>query len=113
MPPQVVKPLKNIKTIHPLLSNQQAYDIIHASTSYRVISQTKVIVPEKVKNFNLQVNETKTEENEVTDKENLGENGSWTKRKQLCIFLDSNEDIQLCKTLTISHMTDKNTHLQM
>ena len=35
-----------------------------------VISHTNVIVPEKLKNFNLQVNETKTEEDEVPDKEN-------------------------------------------
>ena len=30
-----------------------------------MISYTKVIVPEKLKNFNLKVNETKTEEYEV------------------------------------------------
>ena len=83
-------------------------DNTYASTSYNVISHTKVRVPEKLKNFNLQVNETKTEEYEVPDMENLHVNGSWTKCKLLGSLLDTKEDIQRpLKNLTISHMKDK------
>ena len=66
-----------------------------------------MIVPEKLKNFNIQGNETKIEEYEVPDKENLHENGSWTKYKQLGSLLDTKKDIQRRKNLTISHMKDK------
>ena len=76
-------------TIRP----KYADDITYASASYNVISHTKVTVPEKLKNFNLQVNEAKTEEYEVPDKENLHENGSWTKCKLLGSLLDTKEDI--------------------
>ena len=58
-----------------------------------MISHTKVIEPEKTKNFNLQVNETKTEEYEVPDEENLYENVSWPKCKLLGSLLDTKEDI--------------------
>ena len=76
----------SITSNQPLQENQNnatftvqpkyADDITYASTSYTVINHTKVIVPEKLKNFNLQVNETKTEEYEVPDKENPHENVS-------------------------------------
>ena len=66
-----------------------------------------MIVPEKLNNFNLQVNETKTEEYEVPDKENPHENGSWTKCKLLGSLLDTKEDMQGWKHLTINHMKDK------
>ena len=72
-----------------------------------MISHTKVIVPEKLKNFNLRVNETKTEEYEVPDKENLHENGSWTICKLLGSLLDTNEDIQARENLTTNQMKDK------
>ena len=65
-----------------------------------------VTVPEKLKNFNLQVNETETEEYEVPDKENPHENVSWTKCKLLGSLLDT-KDIQRWKNLTINHMKDK------
>jgi exonuclease III len=84
-----------------------ADDITYASTSYNVISYTKAIVPEKLKMFNLQVNETKTEEYEVPNRDNLHEKKSWTKCKLLGSLLDTKEDIQHRKNLTINHMKDK------
>ena len=70
-----------------------------------------MIVPEKLKNFNLQVNETKTEEYEVSDKENLHENVSWTKCKLQGSLLDTKEDIQRQKPHNQPHERQK-THLQ-
>ena len=44
-------------------------------------------------------------------KENLDENSPWTKCKLLGSLLDTEEDIQLQKKLTINHMKDKQ-HIQ-
>ena len=71
-----------------------------------MINHTKVTVPEKSKKINIQVNETKTEEYEVPDNENQHDS-TWTKCKLLGSLLDTKEDIQQRKNLTIDHMKYK------
>ena len=91
-----MKPTKEI-TIKP----KYADDITFASTSINTIKNIKETVPEALAKFNLQVNETKTEQYTIPDPPNTEKKDSWRTCKLLGSLLDTKEDISRRKQLVI------------
>ena len=94
-----MKPTKEI-TIKP----KYADDITFASTSINTIKNIKETVPEALAKFNLQVNETKTEQYTIPDPPNTEKKDSWRTCKLLGSLLDTKEDISRRKQLVIEAM---------
>ena len=76
----------------------------NASTSKDEINLTKVTVPGQLHAYNLHVNEHKTEEYTVPDATPIRGEDPWRKCKLLGSLLDTKEDIQWRKMITISTM---------
>ena len=87
-----------------------AYDITYASTSKDEINLTKVTVPGQLHAYNLHVNEHTNEEYTVPDATTIRGKDSWRKCKLLGSLLDTKEDIQRRKMITISTMQE-NSHV--
>ena len=83
---------------------------IYASTSKDEINLTKVTVPGQLHAYNLHVNEHKTEEYTVPDATPIRGKDSWRKCKLLGSLLDTKEDIQRRKMITIRTMKE-NIHV--
>ena len=103
-----------VTTIQP----KYADDITYISTSPTVISNIKKTVPQKLVNFNLHINETKTEEYTAPDCPNTETKDSWKKCKLLGSMLDTKEDIKRRKSLVNNAMkkyrnTYKSKYLSM
>ena len=73
------------------------------------INLTKVTVPGQLHAYNLHVNEHKTEEYTVPDATHIRGKHSWRKRKLLGSLLDTKEEIQRRKMITIS--MKENSHV--
>ena len=87
-----------------------ADDITYASTSKDEINLTKVTVPGQLHAYNLHVNEHKTEEYTIPDATPIRGKDSWRKCKLLGSLLDTKEDIQRRKMITIRTMKE-NSHV--
>lgn len=81
-----------------------ADDITYVSTSKTYIERTKETVPDKLHDYNLFINNTKTEEYEAPDPVQI--DSSWRKCKLLGSCLDTKEDIKRRKSLTINIMKE-------
>ena len=80
------------------------------STSKDEINLTKVTVPGQLHAYNLHVNEHKTEEYTVPDATPIRGKDSWRKCKLLGSLLDTKEDIERRKMITMSTMKE-NSHV--
>ena len=78
-----------------------ADDITYASASKCEIDKTKATVPGQLNVYNLHVNEKNTEEYTVPDTKLIRGNDYWCKCKLLGSLLDTKEDIQRRKMITI------------
>ena len=99
---EFVAPLQPFNMRHSFtVRAKYADDITYASTSKEEKNLTKVTVPGQLHAYNLHVNEHKTEEYTVPDATPIRGKVSWRKCKLLVILLDTKEDIQRRKMITI------------
>ena len=98
-PVSEIPPTRSV-TIEP----KYADDITFISTSATIIDNIKNTVPQKLANFNLKVNESKTEQYVIPDPPNTDNSKSWKKCKLLGSLLDTREYIKRRKILVIDAM---------
>lgn len=94
-----------LKQDHIEIAPKYADDITWITTARQKIEQVKETVPSKLKAYNLQINETKTEEYNIPNKQN---STPWQECKLLGSLIETVNDINRRKALTISVMKKYN-----